>query len=89
MAISPDEVRKVGGFMSSLVTGVADLGFAALPLVALYQKAKKENIPFAELIVQDPQALSAITDALLRQAKKLPPSVLATLEEVIKKAKET
>ena len=87
MAISQQETAKVVSFLGNLINGAADLGFAALPLVSLYQKARAEKVPLADLLVRDPQAIIAITDALKRQASKLPPAVLDALQAVIQEAK--
>lgn len=88
MAISANDTAKVVNFIGGLINGAADLGFSALPLVSLYQKAKAENVPFADLLVKDPTAISSIMQALKRQARTLPPVVLDALEEVIREAKE-
>lgn len=86
--ITQQETAKVVGFLGNLLSGAADLGFAALPLVALYQKAKADKVPFADLLVQDPGAMQTILQALERQARSLPPAVLDALQEVIREAKE-
>ena len=88
MALSANETAKVVNFIGGLISGAADLGFSALPLVSLYQKAKAENVPFADMLVKDPAAIASIMQALKRQAKQLPPVVLAALQEVIREAKD-
>jgi hypothetical protein len=88
MTISANDTAKVVNFIGGLINGAADLGFSALPLVALYQKAKAENVPFADLLVKDPTAIASIMQALKRQARTLPPAVLDALQEVIREAKE-
>jgi hypothetical protein len=88
MAVTPQETAKVVNFLGSLINGAADLGFSALPLVSLYQKARAENVPFADLLVRDPAAIASIMQALKRQARSLPPAVLDALQEVIREAKE-
>lgn len=88
MAVSPQDTAKVVSFLGTIINGAADLGFSALPMVALYQKARAENVPFADLLVRDPAAISSIMQALKRQARTLPGPVLDALQEVIREAKE-
>ena len=88
MALSPQDTAKVVSFLGSLINGAADLGFAALPLVALYSQARKEGVPLSDLLVRDPTAITSILQALKRQASQLPPAVLTALEDVLREARE-
>jgi len=86
MPLTPEQSAKVKSFLSSLVLGTADLGFASLPLVALYQQAKREGTSFADMVASDPKASVGILDAMQRQADKLSPGTLAVLEAIVKQA---
>lgn len=86
MPLNSDQSAKVKSFLSSLVLGTADLGFASLPLVDLYKQAKKEGVSFADLVVSDPKALEGILGAVQRQADQLPPVALSIIKGIVEQA---
>ncbi len=88
MALDQAQKARVGGLLVDLLKGSADLGMSSLPLLSLYKQAKTEGVPFFDLVIASPEATAGIMDALKRQAKKLPPSVLMAMEEIIQSAKE-
>ncbi len=79
---------KVGQFLAQIMLGTADLGFAALPLVGLYAKAKAERVRFSDMLMRDPAVVAELMGALTRQARTLPPSVLMALKQVIADAEK-
>jgi len=89
MALTEGEKAKVGAFLGALMRGAADLGFSALPLVALYTKARVEKTPLTDFILKDPAALDAVIQSLKRQAKTLPLPVIIALEGILTDARKS
>ncbi len=87
MPLSEIDKLQVSAFLGGLVRGTAEVGFAALPLLKLYKVAKEERVSLPDLLARDPETVLEIIAALRRQARKLPPSVIKALEQVVIAAK--
>lgn len=79
----PDEQARLQQFLGLLLSGEMDLGFAALPLITLYNKAKVEGVDFWQLLLTEPTIAERITKVMQQHAGKLPPSVITGLKLVI------
>lgn len=86
MATPPPQPTQLKEFLSKLVLGTAELGFASLPLIEMYKKAKAAGTSFPEMLATDPKALDGILTAVQRQADKLSPTTLAIMEAIVKQA---
>jgi hypothetical protein len=88
MPLDQAQKARVGSLLVGLLKGSVDLGIASLPLLSLYKQAKDEKVPFFDLVIASPEATAGLMDAMKRQAKKLPPTVILAMEEIIRSAKE-
>lgn len=81
--LSGQEQTKVGSFVGQLLRGVADLGFTALPYVALYQRAREQKLTIIDLALEDEETVRTVVEALKRKAARLPLPILHLMEQVI------
>lgn len=83
-----DDRKRVAEFLGALLNGAADLGFAALPLLGLYKKAKDEKLDFWLLVLSDESLSSMLVRKMREHAARLPPSFVAALKLVIQARNE-
>jgi len=68
--------KKLGSFLSSLLSGSADLGISVLPLVKVYAQAKMDpewrKLAFSEWIQTDPRAAELLEDVFKQIKTTIP-----------------
>ncbi len=83
MAMKPGEADQLRAFLGSLLTGAAEFGMKAYPLVKMYERAQAEKIDFWELVLTDESTTAHLTKAMEKHMAKLSPSVIAGLRLVL------
>lgn len=81
--MNANEQAKLQQFLGMLLDGDMDLGFAALPLIAIYNKAKSEKIDFWQLLLTEPSIADRIVKSMRKHAAKLPESAITGLRLLI------
>lgn len=71
-ASNPQHLEVLGKFIKSLLSGTAEIGISALPILALYKQAKAspdwKEVGLVDWVTSDPKA-AEILASVLQQAK--------------------
>jgi hypothetical protein len=79
-------MKAFSAFLRGVAKGTIELGFAAMPMVQLYNRARAAGTPFLDLLVADPDTAFELVGALKKQARRLPKSVLAAIAQIAAEA---
>lgn len=84
--LTPDEMRTFSSFLRGVAKGTIELGFAAMPMVQLYNRARAAGTPFLDLLVADPETAVELVGAIKKQARRLPKNVLVAIAQIATEA---
>lgn len=77
------DTARLQQFLGGVLNGAVDLGIGALPLLALYRRAKDEKLDFWQLVLTDEAMATTLVRKMRMHAGKLPDSVVSALKLVI------
>jgi hypothetical protein len=75
-------MKAFSSFLRGVAKGTIELGFAAMPMLQLYNRARAAGTPFLDLLVADPDTALELVAALKKQARRLPKNVLLAVAQI-------
>ncbi len=81
--LTDDEKKVLSQFLRGVMKGTVDLGWSAMPMIALYSRAQEHNTSLVAILAADGEMMLDIANAMKSRAARLPASVIQVLKHVI------